>query len=406
MRRVARWLAALAGVLCVAFGARVLWIAAFPPAAGSGGDGRTLAQLQFLSRDPVTLERHADAMQALFPEGRLFTVALSGLAWANVRDHTAAATRAEADRHVLDAVRLAEAEETRRTFGPAGGLPHGVFYDAWTTHLLLAAPAGIGEIQDSLAVRCRRLGAALEGDALWIDSYPGQAWPADAVVGAAALHDCGRLNPGHAETSRQWLRRVRRHLDPETGLIPHAAGSPMARGSSSALMVPFLSQIDPRFARDQHRQWRRHFGTHLLAAFPAVREYRHGTEGRGDVDSGPVVLGVSAPASVVGVAAARAAGNGRQAQALRATVELFGLPVQRGGARRYAFGQLPVGDAFLAWASSVPTAPAREPPPDWRWRWAALGLMAVGVGAVALGYGVGRGGSSRARASISGQPSR
>ena len=252
MRR--RGPAALVAALCLAFGARVLWIAAVPPGSGGDGDRRTLAQLQFLSEDLETLERHADAMQALFPEGRLFTIALTGLAWANVGDHAQVTTRVNAERHVRDAVRLAEAQETRRTFGPAGGLPYGVFYDAWTTHLLLAAP-GAPEARDSLAVRCQRLGDALEG-ALWIDSYPGQAWPADAVVGAAALHGCGRLDPGHAETARQWLGRVRQRLDPETGLIPHAAGDPRARGSSSALMVPFLAQIDPRFARDHHRQLR------------------------------------------------------------------------------------------------------------------------------------------------------
>ena len=387
-----RRLAALAGALCLALGARVLWVAAFPPVAGPGGE-RTLAQLRFLSHDAATLERHADAMQALFPEGRLFTVALTGLAWANLRDHAPVVARAEADRRVLDAVRLAEAEETRRTFGPAGGLPHGVFYDAWTTHLLLAAPQAAG-VRDSLAARCQRLEAAL-GDGAWVDSYPGQAWPADAVVGAAALHGCGRLDSAHAETARQWLGRVRRRLDPETGLIPHAAGGLGARGSSSALMVPFLAQIDPGFARDQHRQSRRHFGTRLLAAFPAVREYRHGASGRGDVDSGPVVLGVSAPASVVGVAAARATGGG-EAQALQATAELFGLPVQWGGRRRYALGQLPVGDAFLAWASSVPMEPVREPPVDWRGRWAALGLLLAASGVAAVRWGAVRRREARA----------
>ena len=395
-----RWAALAVGVVLVAVGARTLWLAAAAPRSTWAWDERTLAQLRFLSDTPETLDAHAEAMQGPFPEGRLFTLALTGLAWDALADR-GTVLRSEANHHVYDALVLAEGPDTRRTFGPAGGLPHGMFYDAWTTHLLLAAPDPAAAWRDSLAVRCQRLDGALGGDALWVDSYPGQAWPADAVVGAAALHGCGRLDPAYAETARQWLGRVRKRLDPETGLIPHAAGASGARGSSTALMVPFLVTIDRRFALDQHRRFERQFGTRLLGVFPARREYPRGTVGQGDVDSGPVVLGVSAPASVVGIAAARSVGAEGQAQALRATVEGLGLPAEWRGERRYALARLPVGDAFLAWASSVPMGPVRKRPDGWQWLWAALSLGALAAGGLAVRYGWG--GSSRARASISGQ---
>lgn len=398
IRRVA---ALVTGLALIGLGARMGWVTVFAPQSQTAWDDRTRAQLQFLSDEPETLEAHADAMQRLFPEGRLFTIALTGLAWHRIGGRVPDLA-AEANRHIADAVRLAESPETRETFGPAAGLPHGMFYDAWTTHLLLAG--GADSVGDSLAVRCQRLHGAFDGDALWVDSYPGQAWPADAVVGAAALSGCGRLDPTHADVARQWLGRVRRHLDPQTGLIPHDAVSPGARGSSTALMIPFLSQVDPRFALDQHSRFRKHFETNLLGVFPTMREYPQGTTGGGDVDSGPVLFGVSAPASVVGIAASRTVGAAQHAQALRATTEVLGLPLGWGEARRYAFGQLPVGDAFLAWASSVPTEPMREPPTGWRSRWGVVSVVLLGLGVLAIRYG--RGGWSRARASISGQPSR
>ena len=249
MRRALRRLAAtVAGVLLLAVGARMLWVATAAPRSARAWDERTLAQLRFLSDDAQTLYAHADAMQRLFPEGRLFTLALAGLAWHQLADRSVV-LRSQAESHIYDALVLAESEDTRRTFSPAGGLPHGMFYDAWTTHLLLAAPDPAPVWRDSLAVRCRRLDRAIGGNALWVDSYPGQAWPADAVVGAAALHGCGRIDPAYAETARQWLGRVRQHLDPETGLVPHAAGAPEARGSSSALMIPFLARVGRRDRR-------------------------------------------------------------------------------------------------------------------------------------------------------------
>lgn len=388
LRAVRRAFGVAVSGLVLFLGVRGVWIAAAGPGpAGRTWDDRTAAQLRFLSATEVGIDGEivdrlpdrADAMQRLFPEGRLYTLALTGLAWHHL-----------AERRVVDPVTardevglilsFATDEATTRTFGLASGLPHGMFYEAWTTQLRLAAARDVGATDDDLAASCRRLDAALGGPALFPESYPGQAWPADAVVGASALAQCGAVDPVHAQTARRWLARVRERLDPETGLIPHEAVRPDARGSSTALMIPFLADIDLAFARDQYQRFDAHFGTRLLGVAPTVREYPHGQSGQGDIDSGPVVWGVSAPASVVGIAAARAVGDADAAQALRATVEAAGLPLDWRGKRSYALGRLPVGDAFLAWASSRPLAEAPETPHPWRGRWVGASLLLVAIG--------------------------
>lgn len=78
------------------------------------------------------------------------------------------------------------------------------------------------------------------------------------------------------------------------------------------------------------------------------------------MDSGPIVFGYSGPAVVVGAAAARVHGDLAVADGLLGAVELVGVPVQIGGRRFYAGGELPVGDAFIAWARSSPAGPARR----------------------------------------------
>ncbi|HEV7591262.1 MAG TPA: hypothetical protein VGO40_24330, partial [Longimicrobium sp.] len=176
--------------------------------------------------------------------------------------------------------------------------------------------------------------------------------------------------------AEDWLRAALRAADPATGLIPHEAGSPVPRGSSTALMIRFEREIDPAVAAAQYAIFERVFATRFAGVLPAVREYPRGTRGDEDVDSGPVVLGVSAPASVVGIAAARMVGHAAAAADLRASPEVLGVPLQWGGRRSYAFGVLPVGEAFLAWASvvrpwNVPAAAPSSASPfgPWRWVW-------------------------------------
>jgi hypothetical protein len=77
-------------------------------------------------------------------------------------------------------------------------------------------------------------------------------------------------------------------------------------------------------------------------------------------------LGISLPATVVTLGAARVQGDARLAGALASYGDFAGLPVDTPWTRRYAFGVLPIGDAFLAWSKTarplVAAAPA--PPPS------------------------------------------
>lgn len=76
--------------------------------------------------------------------------------------------------------------------------------------------------------------------------------------------------------------------------------------------------------------WSRFVETFVVreAGLVGVREYPQGQSGAGDVDSGPLVLGVSASASVVTLAAARTVGDTRLVQALDREAELLGLPIR------------------------------------------------------------------------------
>lgn len=376
-----------------AYGAAVLLsllalgrVALAPDPSTERGTRAALAQLAYLRPD---LEARADAMQDLFPEGRVFTLALYGLAWVDVGHGTAdTAVRDTALAEARRALALADAPRSREGYGLASGLPHGIFYEGWTAHLRAGTLhlAGHGaEADTAFRATCERLDAAFRGGGPFLDTYHGQAWPADNAVAAAALRSCGTLlDPRYTRTARAWLRAALRHADPATGLLPHDAGSPAPRGESVALMIRFVHEIDPAVAAAQYRGLERTFATRFAGLLPAVREYPRGVAGSGDIDSGPVVLGVSAPASVVGIAAARITGHHRAAADLRASPEVLGVPLQWRGRRSYAFGKLPVGDAFLAWSSVVrpwntppPPASASTPFRGWRTLWCGIWGMVL-----------------------------
>lgn len=340
-----------------------------------------IAQLTHLEHG---LEERANEMQRIFPEGRVFTLALYGLAWVDIgRAAKDEATRARALAEARRALALVDAPASREGFGPAGGLPFGVFYEGWTRHLRAGVLHLAGGATRDTAFRgaCARLDSAYRANGPWVESYPGEAWPADAASGAAVLRSCGTLlDPRYTRTAQDWLRAALARADPATGLIPHAAGSPQPRGESVALMIRFIYEIDPAVAAAQYRGFETTFATRFGGLLPAAREYPRGTSGGGDIDSGPVVLGVSAPASVVGIAAARITGHPAAAADLRATPEVLGVPIQLGRGRSYAFGKLPIGEAFLAWASVVrpwnqppaPLSPAPSPYAGWRWIWMTI----------------------------------
>jgi hypothetical protein len=270
-----------------------------------------------------------------------------------------------------------ESEEGRAPFSAALTPEYGVFYRGWINWLrggILSLQPASGRDRAELTrfeSDSAALGAAFDDSATpFLAAYPGQAWPVDSVVAMASLRLHDKLLPPRYETTViRWTANVRADLDPPTGLIPHTAdvdtGSPTsgARGSSQSITLRFLPEIDPAFARQQYARFRICFLSAPLGLGPAVREYPVGSSGAGDADSGPLPLGISLSATAVTLGAAKVNGDGRLAGALANFGEVAGLPVDTPWSRRYAFGALPIGDAFLAWSKTATPWVAAAPAP-------------------------------------------
>ncbi len=322
----------------------------------------------------------AEDMQGLYPEGHLFLHVTTGLAAVELGLQAPAGSpeRAEAIQRANAAISAIDSEDGRAPFNPRLTPAHGVFYRGWLAYL--RARTVVLQGSDPVLV------AALEsdGDAIaaalarsptpYLQSYSGMAWPIDTVVAVAALslHDQA-LPPRYTSTRAGWLRAVQKTLDPATGLLVHQVNPSTGavidgpRGTSSALAGVFLPDIDPAFAADQYARYRSgHVVTRL--GLPGVRERADPADpwrpllSAGDIDSGPLLAGLSMSASAVAMAAAANNGDPELAEGMRRAAELAGLPLGV-TEKRYLLGMLPVADGFLAWSRALPIRGHADWPP-------------------------------------------
>lgn len=200
---------------------------------------------------------------------------------------------------------------------------------------------------------------------LLAQTYPGETFLPDNCVVVASLALFARLNPQHDQGfAHRWRKHIyTRFRDPQTGLFVFRvtrAGDVVqhSRASGSAWNGFYLFYIDPSFAAAQFRRLKASFATRSLG-LAGLREWPQGKEGAGDVDSGPLILGLSPAASGFAIAGARIARDTPFLNSLLWTAEIAGFSWQWKGKRQYLLAPL-VGDAILLAMRTV--TPWKLPP--------------------------------------------
>lgn len=198
------------------------------------------------------------------------------------------------------------------------------------------------------------LARRLEGSPVGvIETYPGEAYPCDiaTVVGAIGQHSRLTGSDRRALIARMVAVYRTRWTDSSSGylaqmVVPETgAWASPPRGSGTALSSYLLSFADASLARELGLAVARS-GTRSLIGFGAVAEYPRGHSGHGDVDSGPVVLGMSVSATGFALSSARQLRDRARFKALYRTAALFGVPVSRGGGQAFVAGG-PIGNSIL-----------------------------------------------------------
>jgi hypothetical protein len=185
-----------------------------------------------------------------------------------------------------------------------------------------------------------------------IETYPGESYPADiaAVAASIALYDRA-TKVTHRTLLERWLPTfLDRYVEPSSGLlyqsIDAGAGKPLgpARSSGSAIAVYFLSFVDDDAARRVFGAVARRRASFL--GFGGIDEYPAGAGGSGDIDSGPLLFGVSASASAFALSGARLYDERSLLTELLRTASLVGMPIETEGRLSFISGGA-VGNAIV-----------------------------------------------------------
>lgn len=341
-----------------------------------------LQELNFLE-DQLKNHELGNKMQRLFPEGYLFIHALYGLAWCELASNSEQSTfKKRAISEALYAYTCIESDYAKRTFPKDLEPAHGIFYTGWKNYLLgklllmdhsseLTRPFIHRYKMDSKAIAL----ALQHAPGPFLESYKNQAWPADTFVAMASLSTYDQIF-GHQYTAliQNWLLKVKKHQDEKTGMIPHKADPETgetiqgAHGSSTALILRMLSEIDPYFGIEQLALADSLFITTSLG-LPAMREYPTGTFGLGDIDSGPVIMGVGFSATITMIGTLAAYDRPMEALHQYQTIHAFGLDRTNNEQKYYLYGLMPMADAFIAWGRA---AALRQDTASSNWTWSLM----------------------------------
>jgi hypothetical protein len=324
-------------------------------------------------KEPDAYRQRALRECSAFPEGRIYPFAIPALGYANMglgdakqREHSAAQMQ-----KLIELLTSTVIEDIRP---PGGDLNRLLHYQKEgtrlaTLNLTLACYALIwdegryGSLHDRVSLLLRR--ALTEGAGKPLASYPAYTWYFDTIMALVSLELYDRAH-GLAQTGpliEQHFAWLRSHAsDTGTGL-PVAYEGGLPRGCDLSMQICLLQQLDSRTAQRVYADYVRHHWVNFgfIAGF---REWpkSKGRSSRGDIDSGPLILGIGPTGTGVGIGAAKAVGDANRLSTLARQLkvlphflrllewggeQLFGDQV--GVSSQYVTGFL-YGDAVLFYA--------------------------------------------------------
>lgn len=349
-------------------------------------DLNLVGQLHFL-KGALHENNAGAAAQNQYPEGFMFIHALYALAWCDAVMDLPPENMfyQEAVEEVGYCLQQMESPKGNEVFDSSLPLKFGAFYRGWLAYVrgrYFQLDRNNTMVFKQFEADCSAIAAAIqETQKPYLESYNGLAWPADNIVCLAALtlHD-QLLEVQFATVRVNWLERIKGTLAPDSHLIPHGydlqRNSPLEgiRGSSQALMLAFLPEIEPMFSQNQYQGFRKLFLDYRMG-LPGIREYPQGNSGPGDIDSGPVLLGIGGAASIVGVRAASLHGDWDVAEGLSNGTGALLFPNSSKNVSHHLFRQLPILDAFIAWSNAKMCRNAHVMPSNWRWKFQAISVI-------------------------------
>jgi hypothetical protein len=267
-------------------------------------------------KQPSEYRNRAVGECSVFPEGDIYPFALPAMAYCDLaRRQSPLKTQATANAAKL--IELLVPATSKRIRPPAGDLmrlanyqKQGTFLATLNITLGKFAPIDPSNKYKALHAHISQLlyRAMEDLDGKPIESYPEYTWYFDSIMALVSLRlfeEANRLPPRSKTLLDKHLGwRMKHARDGSTGLpIAHKAGLP--RGCDLSMQICLLAEIDRPAAQQLYKT----YVTHHWADYGVIAGFTEWPKGKnmlmaGDIDSGPLFLGIGMTATGVGLGAA------------------------------------------------------------------------------------------------------
>ncbi len=305
----------------------------------------TRNQINYLSK--ILNKGYDDELQKRFPEGKIFSnciFALSLIKYSEKHKDQNKRIANEIDNCIFRSI----SPKAINNFEYIEKPKYGMFYNGWLLHTLKHYQKSDvfkdSSIQNELnqltdTIEQRLINSFSENESL-LDSYPDQNWPADNLIGISVLDS--------TEIQRKWLSEVFRNAKHKSSLIHHSGElKNNIRGSSQAMILYCLNKMDYKLTNEYDKLYKEIFIDNYLGV-QLVKENEDGSNFT-DVDSGPVILGYGASATVMNLKT-RATIKPSSAKASWAFMNTLAIPINLFGEKYYLFKAEPMFDIFMLWS--------------------------------------------------------
>lgn len=193
------------------------------------------------------------------------------------------------------------------------------------------------------------------------ESYWGLTWPVDGVcaLDSLRLHD-EIFHTKYSAATERWLSWMKGHLDSQTGLMIAQAARDKddvvdgTRGCAMSWSLAVLPNLDPDFAREQYKLFRKEFFVPFGPGLMGIQEWYQGIEKPSEFKPGPVVGTLGAAATGLGIAATRANSDWESWHEILRALELLGAPMSTlYGEKTYFLGQSLLCDSIALWGKTI-----------------------------------------------------
>lgn len=301
-------------------------------------------QISYLS--DLLEKGYDDKLQSRYPEGKIFSNALLALSVIEFCDNYKVEDSKYAK--IVDrCINRMDSPAAKQYFHKEIVPSYGVFYSGWCNLVYASYSRSSmfknsqiqGKVLQQSEMIGKRIGSSMQDSISVLPSYAGACWPADNIIGIASLTD--------RKLASRWLAHLKKQSKHKSGLVHHSCNDQAdVRGSSSAMITYGISLFDMEKGQRYNEKFQRTLVDNYLG-IQLVRE--HLEAGSADYDSGPILWGYGASATIMNVKSQAILGSSN----IRLTwglLNLIGLPLRWNGNKYYLLKKEPMFDLFMLWA--------------------------------------------------------